>query len=120
MDTNLNISISSESVEIISTGSVIQFKNENIVFHIEDLKFVLVFKKDGGKSRIDTVISDDESEMEIIFYNCDNNFGIGTTGPLDLAEVNGRKVYFMARVSTLGKEKLSRLVYYTWYLERTK
>ena len=84
------------------------------------MKFVLVFKMDNGKPRIDTVIADDESEMEIVFYNCDNNWGIGTTEPLDVAEIDGKKIYFMIRLSTLGKDKSSRLVYYTWYWEKAK
>ncbi len=114
----LQIGIESTSKEILSSGSVIQFKDEDIIFHVDDLNFRITFKSDSGKARFESEIQDDKNEMKIMLYNYDNNLGIGMSEPLEIATIEDKKVYFIIKVTTLGRSKSSRLIHYTWYCEK--
>ena len=114
----LQIGIESSSKEILSSGSVTQFKDEDVIFHIDDLNFRFSFKTDSGTSRFETEILDDVNEMKITLYNYDNNLGIGMIEPLEVATIEDKKIYFIIRVTTLGRSKVSRLIHYTWYCEK--
>lgn len=118
MNTDVQFRIETESKNIIDTGSVIQFHNEDIIFLVDDLRFRFRFISDGWHSRITTNIADDESEMIVCFYNYDNNLGVGNTEPLVLATLDEKKLFLMIRVNTLSNVKKFRLINYTWYLEK--
>ena len=104
---------------ILDSGTVISFNNESIYFDLApDLKIFFSFldEKENKEQRMDfNPISNNELEIKLINFN--NSLGTGNTEPLQIANLNNKKVYLNYRVYSLDS-KSNRTLHYTWYLEK--
>lgn len=120
----MQVRLSSQNREIISYGTVFLF-NKNGDFTLEmvaensfKMTIMLQFtEENSNKSRVETTIS--ENNLKITCINFASQ-GTGLTVPMELAIVDGKKIYFMFWAYLDGnaenKEKV-RKVEYTLYSE---
>lgn len=120
----MQVRLSSQNREIISYGTVFLFdKNGDLTLEMEAensfkmLVTILFTEELSDKSRIETAIS--ENHLKITCINFASQ-GTGLTAPMELAIVDGKKIYFMFWAYLEGnaenKAKV-RKVEYTLYSE---
>ena len=112
----MDIKIKSDKFSIVSTGSVIQFNNESITISLFDLSFVFNFISTGSK---DPKVTYSASGKIFSIQMCDfnNSLGTGNTQPVELGQVDNKKLYLNYRVYALDDCDFGRTIYYTFYLE---
>lgn len=120
----MQVKLSSQNREIISHGTVFLFdENGDFTLNIDtedSIKLVLTidFAEDTSQEqRIETNISENHLEMTCINFKA---AGTGLTVPLEIAVVEGKKIYFMFWSYLEGnedKKSKARKVEYTLYRE---
>lgn len=120
----MQVRLSSQKREIISHGTVFLFdENGDLTLDIgveNSFKLILTinFAEDiSHKQRIETNLSENHLTIECINFAAE---GTGLTTPLEIARIDGKKLYFMFWAYLEGsKEKKSkaRKVEYTLYRE---
>ena len=119
----MEVHLSSGNYSILASGESFLFgPYEDLTIQIDDgkefqVKIVMKFTEDAsGNYDINTDVKNDS-----LVITCVNFSGIGTglKRPAHIADVNGKKVYFMFSSSFLGdKENKSRSVKYTVFREK--
>ncbi len=119
----MKIEKSSANHTILDTGSVITFDSSaELSFGIdmdENFKFdlILKFEKDDKNIKYDVKKAVNGNVITLTCINFDYDLGIGTNFPIELATVNGKKVYINFWVYALGEDSLRKITY-TFYQER--
>lgn len=121
------ISVSTNSYEVLQSGTVIVPPGEHVHFEIEGLQFRFTFseRKSSDNSKNTGITGsliqlDDKNCLVIDVINYEELFAT----PKDIIEVGtlkGKKLYVRFSVVTLGKDDesdRSRIFYYTWYLAK--
>lgn len=119
----MQVNLSSGNLRIIASGETFVFgPDEELRIEIDDgnefqVKIIMKFTDDSsGKHDISTDVVNDS-----LVINCVNFSGMGTglKRPAHIADVNGKKVYFMFSSSYFGdKEDKARSVKYTVFWEK--
>lgn len=119
----MQVNLSSGSFRIIASGETFLFgPDEDLIIEIDDgdefqVKIIMKFSNDSsGKRDISTDVVNDA-----LVINCVNfsSKGTGSKHPVHIANVNGKKVYFMFFSSCFGeKENKPRSVKYTVFWEK--
>ncbi len=119
----MQVQLSSGNYSIIANGEAFLFGvYEDLTIQVDDgndfqVKIVMKFTEDpSGERDIHTDVENDS-----LVITCINFSGIGTglKQPAHIADVNGKKVYFMFSSSYLGdKEDKARSVKYTVFWEK--
>ena len=112
--------IRSKSHNVLETGSVISYKDNPIemIFTENGKEFIFrfYFKRDrkdtSERAEFNTI---NQYELEIVLFNCNRAFGIGTLEPLEMGYLYNRKLYLSYRVFSLS-DSPEKLFTYTWYL----
>ncbi|MGN0335599.1 MAG: DUF6864 domain-containing function [Lachnospiraceae bacterium] len=120
----MRVKLSSHNREIISHGTVFLFdENGDLTLNIDaenSFKLVLTinFAEDiSQKRRIETNLSENHLKIRCINFVSQ---GTGLTSPLEIAVIDGRKIYFMFWAYLEGNEEKkakARKVEYTLYSE---
>ncbi len=114
------IKVHSQNHKIIETGSVIQYEDEPIVFSItdEEGEVLVRIKFVNDDDKMDSVSFNynlvNEKEAELTLVNFKSVTGFGTKKPIEIGELEKRRLYLAFSVQDLGGNK-SRLLHYTWY-----
>ena len=119
-------SISTDNYVVKDSNSVYLWdaqSNLTLHFEINAFKFDLmfVFETNMEKETNELVRSVNEDTIEIKCINFNNPFGSGTFIPIELATIEGKKLYIHFWTFLLGestKNKTSRKVEYTFLVER--
>lgn len=116
------MNIYSGDYRVIESGSVIPFNgNYTTEFQLQlqtdfMIRLQISFEENGGER--DIIKKVDEDEM-IVEYKCVNfGSGAGTIEPLDLATVEGKKVYIHLWAQRLSSKNNTRRIDYTIFSER--
>jgi hypothetical protein len=112
----IKITTGDNDYEILDSGTVISFQNEPIIFHLADnlkviFKFITNKDIDGQHMGYNPK---DISTLELVLTNFNNSLGAGNATPLEIATINGKKVYLSFVAYSLN-ELSSKTVHYTWY-----
>jgi hypothetical protein len=117
----------SERFDILSSGSVMQFKDEPISFKLndhhrnpsEEITLHFRFASDAaGVPRIDfDQISNHEANY--VLNNFENGMGSLDDRPLEIGEIND-KLFYLVFAITRTHPKVPIIMHYTWYLEKEK
>lgn len=113
--------VRSGKYKIIETGSVIPFDGDtDVEFLITttlDFTFTLklVFEENGKERDIEKAV--DEKENVISFRCLNFGAGAGTTEPLELATVSGKRVLLHFWTQRMTEKKNIRRIDYTVFLE---
>ena len=100
--------------DVIATGTVITGDHLNLEFQIAHLRVVFSFVSDGGQPRLGPGSASD-STLNLTLYNFNNSIGSGTTTPLEIGTLSGRKLWLSFMVYALSPES-SKTVHYTFML----
>lgn len=120
----MQVKLSSQKREIISHGTVFLFEeNGDLTLNIDaensfELVLTIKFAEDiSQKRRIETNLSENHLEIACINFT---TLGTGLTAPLEIAIIDGKKLYFMFWAYLEGNEEnktKARKVEYTLYSE---
>lgn len=112
----------SSNFEIIDSGALIAYDNDsNVIMSIEcdeNFTFNLKFVFDSSDCKDHNLkLRIDDNTIELTCTNFDNALGTGTAKPIELATVNGKKVYLNFCAYSLLNNAM-RKIDYTIYVER--
>lgn len=120
----MQVKLSSQKREIISHGTVFLFEeNGDFTLNIDaensfELVLTIQFAEDiSQKGRIETNLSENHLKITCINFT---TLGTGLTAPLEIAIIDGKKLYFMFWAYLEGSEEnktRARKVEYTLYSE---
>ena len=100
--------------DVIATGTVITADHLSLEFQLAHLRVVFSFVSDGGQPRLGPS-SASGSSLNLTLYNFNNSIGSGTTAPLEIGTLSGRKLWLSFMVYALSPES-SKTVHYTFML----
>lgn len=112
------VEIKSGTAEIIASGSVIAFNGNPIEISygpsIERLTLVFAFQDDGQQdTRIDAT-KPNPNTLHFNLYNFRNPLGSGTSKPVPIGTLAGRKLYLHYRIYDIGNS--DKTIHYTIFL----
>lgn len=119
----MQVHLSSGNYSILASGESFVFgPYEDLTIQIDDgnefqVKIVMKFTEDAsGNYDINTDVENDSLVITCVNFS---SMGTGLKRPAHIADVNGKKVYFMFSSSFLGdKENKARSVKYTVFWEK--
>ena len=113
--------IATDLKEILYTGSVISFNNEQLVFTFDEVsppliaRVIFVEDTNDASARI-ALERVDNSTLNIRLFNHNNSLGLGNIVPMQIGNMHGQ-LFLNYRVYSLP-ESTSKLFHYTWYRDR--
>lgn len=110
------VKIESGPAEIVASGSVIAFSGNPITITYgttdKPLKLVFAFKDEEGREDLKVEGSvHDPVTLKLTLYNFKNPLGSGTTDPMPIGTLGGRRLYIHYRVYQLTGSSDKMLVY---------
>lgn len=123
----MEVKLTTEGFEILSSGSVIVPSNEFVQFEIEGLRFRFSFIQESSEENADVQISKtverDQSGQEcltIMISNLRNAFFGALRHSMDVATLNNRALSVRFSILSINKNEETntedKLLFYTWYL----
>jgi len=109
------IKITTGRFEVISSGLVHLFADEESCINLRGLIIKICFKDDGGQPSIKGE-GEDNSILKLTLFNFFNSLGQGNTDAAEIGQLDGHKLFLIFRVFSL-KEKKIRTFEYTFYLQ---
>ncbi len=113
-----SVNLMTDSKEIIASGTVFQFENENVIIKIDDINIKMGFEDDGNKKPALIREYQDGKNVKFRFINYDSKLGVGLSKPIYLGKLDNRDFYFICRASNLGDSTGNRMINYTFYWEK--
>ena len=118
----MQVRLSSGNYSILASGESFLFgPYEDLAIQIDDgnefqIKIVMKFREDtSGEQEINTDVQNDSLVITCVNFS---SMSTGLKRPAHIADVNGKKIYFMFSSSCLGeKEDKTRNVKYTVFWE---
>ena len=100
--------------DVVASGTVITADNQNLEFQLAHLRVVFTFVSDSGQTRLGPGTASG-STLSLTLYNFNNSIGAGTTSPIVIGTLTGRKLWLSFMVYALNPET-SKTVHYTFAL----
>lgn len=104
--------------DVVAAGTVITADNQSLEFQLAHLRVVFSFVSDGGSTRLGPG-SASGSTLNLTLYNFTNSIGSGTTSPIEIGILSGRKLWLSFMVYALSPES-SKTVHYTFMVGEAK
>lgn len=111
------IQIRTSGRDVVASGTVITVDNQNLEFQIAHLRVVFSFISDTGPTRLGPG-SAAGSTLNLTLYNFNNTIGAGTTSPIEIGTLSGRKLWLSFMVYAISPES-SKTVHYTFTVGET-
>lgn len=99
------------SQDVVASGTVL-VNTKQVQFEIANLKVEMLFESDGDAPRLGAARASG-AKLTLPLYNFDNPLGSGTTQPLEVGTLAGRKLWLAFMVHALSSSGL-RTVHYTF------
>lgn len=112
------LQIKTGSFDVIASGTVITAPSQNLEFQLSNLRVVFAFVSDGGLPRLGPG-SATGSVLNLTLYNFNNSIGSGTTSPIEIGNLSGRKLWLSFTIYALSPES-SKTVHYTFMVGEAK
>ena len=114
---NSDVTIKVGDYEVFSNGTVIVPNSDKLHFEFMDLKIHFVFETDSdNKFNVVTKLNPDK-DLTFRLINFDNSLGIGLNSPIKVGYVNGKDLYILFIVQTIGKNGAKKFSY-TWLTKK--
>ena len=108
------IKVKSSGKDVIASGSVNTFSNDNLEIEIAQFKFIFNFINSGTEQKIQ--YRNKGSEVLILdIFNFNNSLGVGVKSPLKIGTLMDRQLYLGFMVYSMNPTD-SKLVHYTFML----
>jgi hypothetical protein len=104
--------------DVIANGTVITGDNQSLEFQLAHLRVVFSFLSDGTTTRLGPA-SASGSTLNLTLYNFNSSIGAGTTSPMEIGTLSGRKLWLSFMVYALSPES-SKTVHYTFMVGAQK
>ena len=98
--------------DVVVCGTVNTADNRNLEFQIADIRIVLSFSSDGGEPRFGSA-SAAGATLQLSLFNFNNPLDSGTTAPIEIGTLNGRKLLLSFTIYALTPESV-KTVHYTF------
>jgi hypothetical protein len=98
--------------DVVASGTVITGEKANLEFQLAHLRIVFSFVSDGGQPKLGPS-SATGSTLNLTLYNFDNSIGSGTTSPLEIGNLQGRRLWLSFMIYALTPDS-SKTVHYTF------
>jgi len=111
--------VASEHHNILASGTVCTFRGDQLVvtFGPENgLGITLRFSEDESKKPRQVATAKD-GMLDLELFNFTNVLGVGNTEPIEIGQVNVKKLFMNLRVYALT-DSATKLVHYTIYQEK--
>ena len=121
----MDVKLSTEGYEILSSGSIIVPSNEDVQFEIKKLRFRFTFIQNAHKDddvQIERMVDSDEKGefLAIIIKNMNNSFFASTKQSVKVATLERRPLYVRFSILSINREEENKaedkILFYTWYL----
>jgi len=110
-----------ETKEVISSGNIIQFNNEDVIIKTKPIAIQIHFvQKANAEPTEELQLNEDQSQALITLINYVSDTNIGFEGPKKLINYKNKPIYINLRVQTLAAQLLgpiNRNIFYTIYQE---
>lgn len=106
------LQIRTDGFDVVANGTVITANNLNLEFQLAHLRVVFSFLSDGTSTRLGPA-SASGSTLNLTLYNFTNSIGAGTTSPIEIGTLGGKKLWLSFMVYALSPES-SKTVHYTF------
>ena len=118
----MDIKVTTNNCDVLSNGSILISNNQDLIFKIADLTYVLKFVSNTTVTgpKVESNNDNASKTMTLTFSNFNNTLGIYNTEPIVLGFLNGKQLLFNYRISRANHLPDSNqiLVYYTWFLTK--
>jgi len=98
--------------DVVASGTVITGEKANLELQLAHLRVVFSFVTDGGQPRLGPS-SATGSTLNLTLFNFDNSIGSGTTSPLEIGTLQGRRLWLSFMIYALSPDS-SKTVHYTF------
>lgn len=109
---NAALHIRTGNRDVVAAGTVITADNRNLEFQLTNIRVVFEFLTDGGNTRMESG-TPSSSALTLRLYNFNNSIGSGTSLPIEIGVLGGRKLLLAFMVYALSTES-SKTVHYTF------
>ena len=110
------LEIVSNGYNVLNSGSVFTFKQNDLEFSLNPFKIVISFLNDDNVSGVQTEIIDNNI-FKIKLYNYNSSLGMGISEPIYVGTIAGKAVYLDFIVYSLTKDS-SKNFNYTFFEEK--
>ncbi|KAB2966334.1 DUF6864 domain-containing function [Zoogloea sp.] len=110
----LQVKLQTAGFEVLANGTVITANSTNLEFFIDNIKLVFAFQTDPGGTRLEQgpVLN---NELTLFLYNFNNPMGSGTTAPLEIGSIRGKRLWVSFAVYSMSPDS-PKTVHYTFLL----
>ena len=123
----MDVKLSTEGYEILSSGSVIVPSNEYVQFEINGMRFRFSFiqesTEDNAEVHITKTVETDQSGQKcltILISNVKDSFFGSLRRSMPVASIEGRPLNVRFSILSINKEEEAntedKILFYTWYL----
>jgi hypothetical protein len=112
------LQISSAGRDVVASGTVISADNRNLEFQLAHLRIVFSFMADSGATRMESV-ANSSSALTLSLYNFNNAIGAGTTAPVEIGNLGGRRLSLSFMIYAMNPDS-TKTVHYTFMLGESK
>ena len=112
----MDIKIGIDNCEIVSSGIISFFLNQKIKFKIQNLTFILDFKKDKQNIVSRTEMKIDKGTTMFITFINSNALGTYNTQPISIGTIGGKTLFFNFRIFGSSGDSGALMLQYTWLL----
>jgi hypothetical protein len=115
----MNIEIKNGDYEVLSSGTIVGVFGQPIEFKIGSLKFIFEFEDDSTKPNktLVKVPLGDTKMLKLVFYNFNNNLGVGNIQPLSIGTIGGKRLFLNYRVYFLSHDS-GKTIHYSFLLKK--
>lgn len=114
---NNDVTIKVGDYEVFSNGTVIVPESEKLLFEFNGLKIQIAFETRPNEEPKVSSSAEQGQCLNITLINFDNSLGIGLTSPVKIGYVNGKDLYLLFIVHSVG-EKGAKMCSYTWLTKK--
>lgn len=108
----MQVQIRTNGLDVLASGTVITADNKDLEFQLDTIRFVFSFLSDNGATRMEAG-PQSTSTLYLILYNFNNSIGSGTTAPMPVGNIRGRKLWLSFMVYSINTES-TKTVHYTF------
>lgn len=115
---------SSGKYNIIDSGMAMTYGPEDgveLVVNLENkLEFALVISFDGieEESKININVDEKTNSIKMVFYDDKRTLGYGIERPLEIAQIEDKKVFLRIWISPMGRESRAKKIEYIFFKEK--
>src|SRR5689334_19200400 len=114
LSTQFPFQIRTSGKDVIASGTVLTADNRNVEFQLAHLRVIMEFITDSSPTRMEGK-ENGPSELTLSLYNFNNSIGAGTTSPIEIGTLNGRKLLLAFMIYALSDSSIKN-VHYTFLL----